>query len=125
MRDGEIKKPKGKGGRDEEEGGEFSNSLYTESHRKDPLSCLRMDDFEIYLRCQTYDLKLNRAIEKFISRVKWLPISAGLDVFKESHLLLRRQREALFEESKRGEERVRQRFNQSMMKKTDDIITRV
>jgi len=84
-----------------------------------------MDDFEIYLRCQTYDLKINRAIEKFISRVKWLPLSAGLDVFKESHLLLRRQREALFEESKRGEERVRQRFNHSMMKKTDDLITRV
>lgn len=48
LRDEKIKKPKAKGMKDEE--GEFSNGLYTESNRKDPLSCLRMDDFEIYLR---------------------------------------------------------------------------
>ena len=48
LRDGKIKKPQAKGEKDEE--GEFSNKLYTEKEKKDPLSCLRMDDFEVYLR---------------------------------------------------------------------------
>jgi len=48
LRDGKIKKPHAKGEKDEE--GEFANGLYTEKEKKDPMSCLRMDDFEVYLR---------------------------------------------------------------------------
>jgi hypothetical protein len=84
-----------------------------------------MDDFEVYLRSTTYDLKLNRAVEKFIARLKWLPLSCGFDLFKESHLLLKKQREGLFDEAKKDEARVRKRFNQSLMKKTDDLIIMV
>jgi hypothetical protein len=49
VRDGKRKRPKAKGEEGDEEG-EFSSGLYTEKEKKDPLSCLRMDDFEIYLR---------------------------------------------------------------------------
>lgn len=85
LRDGEVKKPKVKGEKDPD-GEEFKNGLYTESNKKDPMSCLRMDDFEIYLRSSSYELKLYRTVEKFIARLKWLPLSKGIDLFKESHI---------------------------------------
>ena len=48
VRDDEIKRPKAKGMMQDDNG--QNNGLYIESNKKDPLSCLRMDDFEIYLR---------------------------------------------------------------------------
>lgn len=59
-----------------------------------------MDDFEIYLRAQTYELKLQRTVEKFITRLKWLPVSKTMEMFKDSHELMKKQREHLFEDSK-------------------------
>lgn len=53
---------------------------------KEPISCLRIDDFEIYLRIQTYQTKLYRPITKFVARAKWLPIRKGIDIFKQMHL---------------------------------------
>ena len=61
----------------------------TLSYIQDPLSCLRMDDFEIYLRARTYELKLYRTTEKFVTRLKWLPLAKNVDILKESHILLK------------------------------------
>lgn len=41
---------------------------------KDPISCIRMDDFEVYLRIQTYKNKIMRPILKMITTGKWIPI---------------------------------------------------
>ncbi len=83
-----------------DEEGEFSNGLYTESTRKDPLSCLRMDDFEIYIRTQTYELKLFRSAEKFIARLKHLPLAKNFDIMKESYILMKNRRGELYDENK-------------------------
>ena len=69
--------------------------MYNEKPRKDPLSCIRMDDFEIYIRAQAYELKLFRTIEKFIARINWLPMSKRFDLFKESHIHLKLEQEKL------------------------------
>jgi hypothetical protein len=99
LRDGQFKKPKVKGEKGPD-GEEFKNGLYTESQRKDPLSCLRIDDFEIYLRASSYELKLFRPVEKFISRLKWMPLAKSMEMFKESHVRMLKNREELFMEDK-------------------------
>ena len=81
-----------------------------------------MDDFEIYLRAHTYELKLFRPLEKFIARIKWLPAQKGLDMLKESMLRLREQEDAALEDMRQLERKVRQRFDQSIMRKTEDLI---
>ena len=84
-----------------------------------------MDDFEVYLRAQTYELKLFRTCEKFIGRVKWIPVSKRYDIFKETHLKMKADQEQLFEESKAYEKNVRKRFDSSNIKKSDDLIVQM
>lgn len=55
---------------------------------QDPLSALRLDDFEIYIRAKAYESKLTRTFEKFLSRAKWIPYSHRYQIFKESHMLI-------------------------------------
>jgi hypothetical protein len=43
--DGEFQRPETKG-----KDPSVSSSMYNERPRKDPISCVRMDDFEIFLR---------------------------------------------------------------------------
>ena len=50
---------------------------------KEPISCLRADDFEIYLRIQTYQNKLFRPIQKFIAKSKWIAVTQGSKLFKD------------------------------------------
>lgn len=50
--------------------------------RKEPISALRIDDFEVYLRLQTYQTKIFRPCLKFIARAKWLPTTESLNIFK-------------------------------------------
>ena len=64
---------------------EFSSTMYKEQPRKAALSCLRLDDFEIYLRSITYEKTLSRPMQKFVAKLKWLPITAKFDIFKEMH----------------------------------------
>ena len=59
-----------------------------------------MDDFEIYIRAQSYESKLYRTAEKFIARIKWLPYSKGFDILRESQIMIKNEREERFEENK-------------------------
>ena len=81
-----------------------------------------MDDFEVYLRIQTYQNKLLRPIQKFIARSKWVSTAKNMEVFKDFHVkhkeLLQRSYFAQIDEVKR----VRERFGAVIMKKTDDLI---
>ena len=81
-----------------------------------------MDDFEIYLRSHTYELKLFRTIEKFCARLKWVPLAKSLDIAKEAYLMIARDQELMFKEQKDFEKKVRLRFDQSNLRKTDDLI---
>ena len=48
-----------------------------------PKHCsLRIDDIDVYTRIVSYETKCNRAVEKFVQRAKWVPISHRFDVFK-------------------------------------------
>ncbi|CDW82479.1 UNKNOWN [Stylonychia lemnae] len=49
-----------------------------------PLSTLRLDDLDVYLRIVTYEEKINKDAEKFIQRVKWTPMSNRYEIFQES-----------------------------------------
>ncbi len=62
-------------------------SLYEEKPNKDPISCMRMDDFEIYFRSSCYERKLFKTCEKFISMVKWIPLTKRFDIWVEALLL--------------------------------------
>ncbi|CDW75700.1 UNKNOWN [Stylonychia lemnae] len=117
---GRLQRPRTKGADDE-----ISSSMYNENPRKDPLSCIRMDDFEIYLRQQSYEVKLFRTVEKFIARLKWLPHFKRYDMFKESHILIKVEQEKLYNQQREFEKRVRQRFDQSNMRKSDDLIVQM
>jgi hypothetical protein len=54
--------------------------------------------------------------------LKFIPLAKNFDIFKESQILLKQNRNRLFLESKEVQDRVRQRFDQSMIQKTDDLI---
>ena len=47
-------------------------------------SSLRVDDIDVYLRIVTYEEKINKQANKFIQRMKWLPLSHRFEVFEES-----------------------------------------
>ena len=75
VRDGKIKRPQTQEINDLNKGDRIEQAQEKEDRlgdrTRDPVSCIRMDDFEIYLRIQTYHQKLFRPIEKFIARGKW------------------------------------------------------
>jgi hypothetical protein len=50
----------------------------------DPVSSIRMDDIEIYLRQVTYEQKINKLVNKFLTRVKWIPLTKKFEIFNES-----------------------------------------
>ena len=54
--------------------------------------------------------------------MKFIPLAKNFDIFKESQILIKQNRNRLFFESKEVQDRVRQRFDQSMIQKTDDLI---
>lgn len=70
-----------------------------------------MDDFEIYLRAQTYETKLSRTIQKFVNRIKWLPITKRYQIFKEAHIRLKGEREQWYSEAIMVEDKIRKRFD--------------
>ena len=50
---------------------------------RDPVSCIKQDDFEVYLRIQTYQNTIQRPILKFLNRAKWVSTRDSIDIFKE------------------------------------------
>jgi hypothetical protein len=50
------------------------SSLYVEKFDLKPQSLIREDDIEVYIRGVAHKNKLNKTVNKFISRLKWLPM---------------------------------------------------
>jgi|LauGreDrversion4_2_1035121.scaffolds.fasta_scaffold3868905_1 hypothetical protein len=61
-----------------------SQSSYKILDKKIPISALRSDDIDVYLRCATYEEKVTRLADRFIQHAKWLPITERFNVFKDS-----------------------------------------
>ena len=50
------------------------SSVYTENFDIPPQSLIREDDIEVYVRGTTYRNKINKTVNKLISRLKWLAL---------------------------------------------------
>lgn len=48
------------------------------------MSSIRIDDIDVYLRIVTYEEKINKQADKFIHRIKWLPLRHRQDIFEDS-----------------------------------------
>ena len=57
---------------------------YEQEQENDPISVLRLDDIDVYLRSITYEEKIMRMADRFVQRVKWLPSSHRFEIYKES-----------------------------------------
>jgi predicted transcriptional regulator len=47
-----------------------------------PQSLIREDDVEVYLRATSYRNKVSKLVNKFISRLKWLPMQHRSAIFE-------------------------------------------
>ena len=45
---------------------------------------LRVDDLDVYTRITGYEEKCSRAVEKFINRAKWAPMSHRFDIYTQA-----------------------------------------
>lgn len=59
-------------------------SSYRDGGVRPPLSALRSDDIDVYFRAVTYEERATRGAERFIQRVKWLPLSSRFEVYAAS-----------------------------------------
>ena len=69
-----------------------AGALYVENFDMPPISFLREDDLEVYVRGTTYRNKINKVMNKFISKLKWLPLEKKYEVFEkaiESHFKIK------------------------------------
>jgi hypothetical protein len=49
-----------------------------------PLSALRADDIDVYLRLVTYEDKIMRKADRFIQRAKWVPMAHRFHAYQNS-----------------------------------------
>ena len=61
-----------------------ANALYVEKFDNPAQSMIREDDIEVYIRGVTYANKTTRAINKFMSRLKWFPMLKKYEIFEKS-----------------------------------------
>ena len=61
-----------------------AGSSYADDGVRPPLSALRADDIDVYLRVAAYEEKCTRKAERFIQRAKWVPLSHRFDIYSES-----------------------------------------
>lgn len=59
-------------------------ALYVENFNIAAQSLIREDDIEVYTRGTTYRNKINKVVNKFMSRIKWLPLMSKYEVFEKS-----------------------------------------
>lgn len=59
---------------------------------------------------------------KFIARGKWLPLSKSMEIMKEYHIAYSNMMQESFKEEYERVSELRERFKNSLMKKTDDLI---
>lgn len=48
--------------------------MYVEKFDLAPQSLIREDDIEVYIRGVSHRNKINKLVNKFMSRLKWLPM---------------------------------------------------
>jgi hypothetical protein len=63
---------------------EAGGALYVEKFDLPPQSLLREDDFEVYFRQTTYRNKVTKAVNKFLSRAKWIPATKKFDIYQNA-----------------------------------------
>lgn len=56
-------------------------SLYVENSDLAPQSLIREDDVEVYIRGVSYRNKVNKLVNKFMSRLKWMPLERRFEIF--------------------------------------------
>ena len=61
-----------------------TGSLYVEKVDLEPQSLIREDDVEIWLRSVTYRNKVSKVVNKFMSRLKWLPMQSQYKIYEEA-----------------------------------------
>lgn len=54
---------------------------YADDGNRPPLSTLRADDLDVYMRIVTYEERVSRKAEKFIQRVKWTPLAHRFQIY--------------------------------------------
>jgi len=59
-------------------------SLYVENVDLKPQSLLREDDIEIFTRSTSYRNKVSKVVNKFMSRLKWLPLMHRYEIFEKA-----------------------------------------
>jgi len=64
--------------------GEDKGALYVENFDLDPQSLIREDDIEVYIRGISYRNKVNKLVNKFMSRLKWLPMERSFDILEKA-----------------------------------------
>ena len=70
---------------------------------------IREDDVEVFLRATTYRNKVCKVVNKFLSRLKWLPLQHGYDIFEKSHQAFKKQKELNIEKQQNMVQRVEER----------------
>ena len=50
----------------------------------EPQSLLREDDIEIYTRSVSYRNKVSKVVNKFMSRLKWMPMLHRYEIFEKA-----------------------------------------
>lgn len=60
---------------------------------------------------------------KFLARAKWVTINKSIDILKEYHIRFTDMQKEKFEDQVKYVVYLRKRFKNSLLKKTDDIIT--
>ena len=58
--------------------------MYVENFDLDPQSLIREDDIEVYIRGTSYRNKINKLVNKFMSRLKWLPMEQSYDILQQA-----------------------------------------
>lgn len=59
-------------------------ALYVENFDIQPQSLIREDDLEVYIRGTSYRNKVNKTINKFLTRVKWLPLKQKYQIYEKA-----------------------------------------
>jgi len=59
-----------------------------ESKTKSINSAIRLDDFEVFTRVQTYENKINREANKLVQKIKWVPYSERFELWEDSRTLM-------------------------------------
>lgn len=81
-------------------------TLYVEKKDLKSQSLIREDDIEVYIRGVSYKNKVSKTVNKFMTRLKWIPLE---------------QRYEIFEKAMRSNKAIKQKN----IKKQEDLVDRI